>query len=358
MAVPAWRLPLTTTTTTTEPSTVQKPPKPAADAKLPPIWHRCPPRRGCVCENRSSFWMPVDDDDVPTDDSTATTTNTESAADCIPAWSALAEGVAVISLAERDDRFRAACNRLHTAGLCATAVFHRPRRPDPDEMRKAGIKRPGRLGCWQSHRAVSMAALDAGLRSILVLEDDFMILPDDKIATATKVRSAADCLRSLSTDECDMFLLGGLPIVGFPVWSRWRKLDAFRALAVCNHAYVARPPLMRKLASTTYIDQKRNRGGSEQPVDWFVTGCKQVCYAPQFIGQTCESASDISSLSDLSAKVVIAERLSLDDRLGPHFVRFVRDHPAVYEFGIYAVLPTLCLIILLIVFVRLYNRLF
>jgi len=74
----------------------------------------------------------------------------------------LAERTVCINLIERDDRMEEALKQFSKVGLAETVLFHRVKRHH----------RGGRYGCYDSHRSVMQQALDDGINTLLVFEDD------------------------------------------------------------------------------------------------------------------------------------------------------------------------------------------
>lgn len=336
------------------------------DEKRHNYYQSIPPLTGCICDN-----------------STNSTTNNNNGSFLYAIekeWTSLCSNIVCICLAERNDRFEVACQRMHQYGMCRVASFYRPYKPEkptatsdskeskeapkeskePQEIKKAAllvknvqgtsqpgtvnnispftlstISRKGRLGCWESHRAVLIDALSRNARDVLVLEDDFMLTVDKTIlGHVSSIRRAAASKQALG-DACEMFMLGGLPIFGAPSWAA--GTDAFRVFAVCMHAYIANQSMMKKVASMSYLANVDRLRGYEEPIDWWVP--KQVVQYitfPQFMVQSCESTSDISSCGDSH----------LDDYFGSPALKFIRTNSYVYEILIYVVEPLILILLL------------
>lgn len=74
----------------------------------------------------------------------------------------LAERTVCINLIERDDRMDEALKQFSQVGIADTVQFHRVKRHH----------RGGRYGCYNSHREVMEQALEDGISTLLVFEDD------------------------------------------------------------------------------------------------------------------------------------------------------------------------------------------
>ena len=90
----------------------------------------------------------------------------------------------VINLPERRDRYRQIKRQLNFLGMPFThgkvELFPAIRVADP-----AGFPSPGVRGCFLSHLAVLKDARARGLTSVLVLEDDLEVFPEDITLLAT-----------------------------------------------------------------------------------------------------------------------------------------------------------------------------
>ncbi len=119
-------------------------------------------------------------------------------------------------------------------------------------------------GCYESHRAVCRDALEKGYQTILVLEDDFKMLPfsDKQLDDANRV---IDCGL---LDEYDMLMLGHIP--------RRVHLSKYPGIAHVQangtHAYILGPKAIARVAETPF---------SGQPIDtWYKANFSQLALFP------------------------------------------------------------------------------
>jgi len=258
------------------------------------------------------------------------------------AWSDWISHVVCICLKSRSDRFARAVSKLHSIGLCSLTVFYRPIPPYPHPL----VKRNGMRGCWESHQYVLEKMLhQTNVKNVLVLEDDFWPTYE---CTDKLLQHVQKLYRSVQ-DETDMFMLGGLPVVGFPT-----KLPHLMTVkAVCMHSYVATRSMMRKMSlpEATYCGQMvRSRTGSPGNNDWYTLfQMKQHLVYPQVMVQDCETESSISS-----SKVNPSKHYSLiDDGFGQTALKIMRHHSLVFESTIYFGEWIVCALMLLWLFLKL-----
>jgi len=154
-------------------------------------------------------------------------------------WSFVPAAVC-ISLQERPDRMRAAAAQFRRVGLDGIVRFYRPVRD-----RTPRLARPATRGIWESHRAVAQWALQQGLPSVLVFEDDVVFAADLAVAD---VRRVAHCARSLPPRWSILFL-GHMPLVSFVVHG---VPHLRRTVSVCFHAYMMSRRMMHWLAAHPY----------------------------------------------------------------------------------------------------------
>ncbi|MEK0083503.1 hypothetical protein [Benzoatithermus flavus] len=134
-------------------------------------------------------------------------------------WSFLG-GAYCISLASRPDRATSAAEQLHKVGLCRLVTFYRPTRHP---------KSP-KIGIWESHRAVALDALEKGLETVLVLEDDVRFA---RFVRPRTVRAVQRALARLPQDWMIFFL-------GHWVLRAWFvRPNVLRSASACTHAYIA-----------------------------------------------------------------------------------------------------------------------
>jgi len=163
-----------------------------------------------------------------------------------PDWS-FAEAVYCISLIDRDDRAALAAREFHKAGLCRRVLFYRP------------VRHPTRVieGIWESHRAVGRHALDRGVRTALIFEDDVAFTRRIDRARTARI---ADAVRRLPPDWT-LFFLGH-----WPLKARFVAPDILATSSACAHAYLASPRLLDWLAANPFSKTARDRarivGGS------------------------------------------------------------------------------------------------
>jgi hypothetical protein len=237
-------------------------------------------------------------------------------------WEKIFPLLICICLKGQEKRFESASSKLHEAGLCRIGFFYRPEKPT-----SLKIKRIGRYGCRSSHKAVLSWAFLQNLKSVAVLEDDFLFLKGEPSRqTIQKTQSAF-----LKTQ--DMLLLGGIPICGLPVSTSLCKVKA-----VCMHAYIAKPQLMKRM----FLYE--NKEEDEEAIDWYcMKNCSQHMMFPQYVVQSCENESNINQFDDKTS--------FLHDYLGSKLVYLLKDHSLVWEIFIYGLVPFL----LVLCFVFLYR---
>ena len=243
----------------------------------------CPPEVGCICDG--------------TDKPPAVKLAYERE------WATMADAVVCICLQDRPARFAAACAELHRWGLCRLTRFYRPAAPSDASLAAARVPAAARgfYGCWESHRAVAIAAQREGTSlHVLILEDDFEILESQM--SAARLHKLARCRRELPPDF-ELFLLGHIPMMGRPVWSLWPEV--FRTRSGCTHAYVLSPSGQRHLAQSSYLTIRKQCGGRGRALDlWFAETFQQYAAFPQLVVQSCAATSDIAEHDGLIARLI------------------------------------------------------
>ena len=151
-------------------------------------------------------------------------------------WSSWLPKVYCISLSESDDRMNMATQEFHRVGLCSLVEFYRPARDT------SNVRRPGTRGCWESHRAVAMKAIQEGFSHALITEDDlcFSNTPD--------LENLESVFKGLP-DDWEVFYLGHMPLFGYP--TRF-DLRLWRTWSECLHCYVINTAVMRWMADHPY----------------------------------------------------------------------------------------------------------
>lgn len=227
-------------------------------------------------------------------------------------WEKIFPVLICICLNGQDKRFYSASLKLHEAGLCRIGFFYRPKKPT-----SSNIKRIGRYGCRSSHKAVLSWAFEKNLNSVAIFEDDFFFLNGEPSRETIK-RTQSAFLKTT-----DMLLLGGIPMGGFPVSS-----FLFKVKAVCMHAYIAKPSLMKQM----FLYE--NKEDDEEAVDWYcMKNCSQYMMFPQYVVQSCEHESNINQFDNRTS--------FWHDYLGSKLVYLLKDHSLIYEMLIYGLVPFL-----------------
>lgn len=153
-------------------------------------------------------------------------------------WSFL-DGAIIISLKDRDDRYREASKEAHRVGLCQIAKFYRPLR-DPNGFRK---------GCWDSTSKVCQYGLDQGFQNELSLEDDFefdtRFTPEE---IASRIHEAMEELPS----KWYRLSLGHQSWLRFPY-----RAHITRAMSVLTHAQIWSRRGMEWMATHNYTCHRK-----------------------------------------------------------------------------------------------------
>jgi len=233
-------------------------------------------------------------------------------------WEKIFPVLICICLEGQENRFYAASTKLHETGLCRVGFFYRPQKPV-----SSTIKRKGRYGCRSSHKTVLSWAFSQNLNALAVFEDDFLFLKGEpSIETIKKTQSAFHKTQ-------DMLLLGGIPMCGVPIASY-----ACKVKAVCMHAYVAKPSLMK------HMFFYENKEEDEEAIDWYcMKHFSQTMMFPQYVVQSCENESNINQFEGNFSY--------LHDYLGSKLVFLLRNHSLAYEMFIYGLVPFLLVLFFL-----------
>ncbi len=165
---------------------------------------------------------------------------------------ALAEGILVINLDERPDRWQSLLHeagdhiderRLERLAAIRGTELHGYGRPPLFRGRQRDRTWAGRAGCALSHREAIALAARRGWRSVLILEDDVAFAADFD----TQVAKLASALRDVRWDICYLGFTD--PIGPFRQLSALAPPSALYQLYGCNttHAYIVRDTAYAKL---------------------------------------------------------------------------------------------------------------
>ena len=145
-------------------------------------------------------------------------------------------------------------------------------------------KQNGQIGCWLAHYGAMMNAWDKGYKSLLILEDDFVIT-EPKDIFYKKVRAAYDQL----PEDWDMFYLSAFFVKGYDYEEKESySADLYKvntAFTLHSVAY-SRRGLEKVLALMSIANDDRMLELSDkyESIDWFMVREFQKtnkCYAPK-----------------------------------------------------------------------------
>jgi len=253
-------------------------------------------------------------------------------------WSSFGvDAIICICLADRPDRFKQASEEFDRMGIAEQVIFYRPNRPTVDEYNQfmktnksslASSVTRGALGCWRSHQIVLKSAKDAGLKRVLVLEDDVEFLN-----TCT-----SDSLLQLSIDMAahkgwDFWHLGYLPVCGsYPLDTRFR---VWNMKALSTVAYVASIQGMNKIINVV--------NAFDKPIDvWMMNNCVQRATFPKLAWQR-DSPTSVEELW-FGLNVTACKEF---------FAKIYRQNLALIDLIILVLLPIVLLILALYLLYRL-----
>ena len=203
------------------------------------------------------------------------------------------DSVACICLADATTRFAKCVDRFHKVGLCRHVTFYRPVRDTTPYLLAPTVR-----GCYESHRAVNMRAMQLNKETCLVFEDDFKF---GKHMSPKRLEDFASAMQRLPP-QWQIFFLGHWPLAGFihplphPRF-HYATSGVFRVLSVLAHAYVAHRPYMERIANTPFdgLEYKTTRDGKrygQMANDMDFLKMKDVfAFFPMLAFQSNESAS-------------------------------------------------------------------
>jgi len=313
-------------------------------------FERCPARDLCICSTRTPH---------NASDRLSRLTAMEAG------WRSVARRIVCISLQEKPDRFAAACDEAHRVGLCRILTFYRPTKPTDADMARADalaatqnstlttnnsnlttkltIQWRGFMGSWEAHRHVqsSCAVVGGGGGRLLVLEDDFRVLPFVDAELLHRVGSHVDSLPA----GWEVFYLGHQPAAGYPVRA---DLSVFRVISCWIHAVVLSDPAQRRIASESYVSHAARLGREETLDGWIMREFRQYAAFPMLVVQSAIGSDNLPSHR---------RKLFGRNELIEWWTRFHRDHSFAIELSILVILPLVAILLLLLLLTFLANKL-
>lgn len=264
-------------------------------------------------------------------------------------WLQLAEKYVCLNLKTSTDRYNASVEQFHRYGLCRLATFYRTTRPSPELIRELQLENPGQYAVWEGHRFVMRQGVTQQLKSVFMFEDDFLFVVPDEERLAQRLAEILTLKKELDAKNAyDCLYFGGLTIAPRYAWSDvsdgllWKCPRVFTA---CTHAYLARPSLIRSLADTPFTMNAAQRGGEEQPLDWFfIQHFQQRMVMPQIIVQRMEHASDNKTQNKKETSTLLNW---LEQTVAGPLLGFLQHHPTCYDVLIMVVMPLLLLLLLM-----------
>jgi GR25 family glycosyltransferase involved in LPS biosynthesis len=233
-----------------------------------------------------------------------------------------------ISLIERDDRAQSALEEFRKVGLDDKVTFYRPQK-----CKDAHVRAPGKKGCWESHRYIALRSLRKGYPFVLVFEDDVEFDASIDINTIDRIR---DILSNKLPDEWFIFYLGHFSFVSLYTW----EPDLCWTISCGLHAYFMSRRMMEWLAGNPYEEETHDRTISFGLDAFVMTHGPSFAFYPAICFQKPTLGTDNHRFIGTNKWITWSN--------SERGIRFAE------RFSV--VLPTICIAILVYLFLRIYGH--